>query len=166
MNRWTFCALASFFLGFLPHSSFALIKIACVGTSITAGSTLSRYPDTFTRLLSTANCEVGNFGSTGKYVLRNAVVPPRDNVNGPYWYTDPFYQVFGYKPNAIIMEFGTGVFHGYPRVISPESLRELNRDCFAEMGRDLALIWPRATRTNINSAGSIPCHSKEMEPCF
>lgn len=81
----------------------AQIKVACVGNSITAGSTLSNaatqaYPARLGALLG-PGYTVKNEGLSGAYMQKAG--------RSPYWTTSNFKDVFAYKPSIITISLGT-----------------------------------------------------------
>src|SRR4051794_17580832 len=81
----------------------AQIKVACVGNSITAGSTLSNagtqaYPSRLGALLG-SGYSVKNEGLSGAYMQKAG--------RSPYWTTSQFKDVFAYKPAIITICLGT-----------------------------------------------------------
>jgi lysophospholipase L1-like esterase len=94
-------AAATVLLGLFLHraTSFAKVKIACVGASTTSGDGSSaghHYPDELQRLV--AADEVRNFGASGTTMLRN--------VSATYWKTTQFTQALAYLPDVVIIWFG------------------------------------------------------------
>ncbi|HBF34147.1 TPA: hypothetical protein DDW35_06250 [Candidatus Sumerlaeota bacterium] len=77
------------------------IRVACVGDSITQGSGTSSgksYPEQLQQLLG-ADWEVGNFGVSGRTLLRNG--------DFPYWKELAFRNAQAFQPNAVIIMLGT-----------------------------------------------------------
>ncbi|MEO7955348.1 MAG: GDSL-type esterase/lipase family protein [Fibrobacteria bacterium] len=86
----------------------AQIKVACVGNSITAGSTLSSastqaYPNRLGALLG-KGYTVKNEGLSGAYMQKTG--------RSPYWTTSQFRDVFTYKPAIITICLGTNDARG------------------------------------------------------
>jgi acyl-CoA thioesterase I len=91
-----FCALAAMGVQ-------AQIKVACVGNSITAGSTLSNagtqsYPNRLGVLLG-SGYRVKGEGVSGTYMQKAG--------RSPYWNTSQFRDVFTFKPSIITICLGT-----------------------------------------------------------
>lgn len=79
------------------------IRVACVGDSITWGSTIENrdinsYPATLGRLLG-AKFNVRNFGVSGTTLLKHG--------DHPYWDTDAFREAQDYNPDIVIIKLGT-----------------------------------------------------------
>ncbi|SDU27352.1 Lysophospholipase L1 [Verrucomicrobium sp. GAS474] len=78
------------------------IRVACVGDSITAGyglpSTAQSYPAQLGKLLG-EGWEVGNFGSSGKTLLKNTLAP--------YWKTGALNKALAFKPDVVVIQLGT-----------------------------------------------------------
>lgn len=91
------------FCAFAAMGVQAQIKVACVGNSITAGSTLSNaatqaYPARLGALLG-KGYTVKNEGLSGAYMQKAG--------RSPYWTTSQFKDVFSYKPAIITICLGT-----------------------------------------------------------
>jgi acyl-CoA thioesterase I len=90
--------------GRLPaEADQGVLKIACVGDSITFGSGVenretNNYPAVLGRMLG-SKFEVKNFGVSGTTVLKAG--------DHPYWQADAFKAVDDYRPNAIVLKLGT-----------------------------------------------------------
>jgi acyl-CoA thioesterase-1 len=85
------------FLGSL-NSNFnhdSLIRVACVGDSITEGS---GYPENLQVMLGN-NYKVGNFGVSGSTVLQNSDVP--------YMNQAAFWRAIAFKPSIVVVMLGT-----------------------------------------------------------
>ena len=80
-----------------------VIKVACVGDSITFGAnvdnpTVNAYPIVLGRLLGT-NYQTRNFGITGTTMLRKG--------DFPYWNDAAFKNATNYAPNIVTIKLGT-----------------------------------------------------------
>ena len=83
--------------------SIAPVKVACIGNSITFGSTIKdrvndSYPSVLGRLLG-ETYEVKNFGLSGRTMLRKG--------NRPYWNEQAFQEALAYNPDIVIIKLGT-----------------------------------------------------------
>lgn len=81
-----------------------LIKIACVGDSITFGSGLKDreqecYPVQLLNLLGTKQYRVGNFGVSGAAIQKSG--------KKPYWKEDRFSQSLSYEADLVVLLLGT-----------------------------------------------------------
>lgn len=80
----------------------AVIKVACVGDSITAGAGASmvatRYPSVLATLLG-ASYSVGNFGRSGATLLKNGDLP--------YWSQPEFTASNAFAPDIVVIMLGT-----------------------------------------------------------
>ncbi|HEX3132432.1 MAG TPA: GDSL-type esterase/lipase family protein [Planctomycetota bacterium] len=80
----------------------AVIKVACVGDSITAGAGASlvstRYPSVLETLLG-AGYSVGNFGRSGATLLKNGDLP--------YWLQAEFTASDAFAPDIVVIMLGT-----------------------------------------------------------
>jgi lysophospholipase L1-like esterase len=102
MNPLRVLLAAVFCLG-ATFSSPAVIKIACVGDSITEGTGLSSpatesYPAKLQKLLG-SEFEVKNFGVSGRTLLRKG--------DFPYWKESAFTQSHNYNPDIVTILLGT-----------------------------------------------------------
>ncbi len=80
-----------------------LIRIACVGDSITYGANIrnrhdNSYPSQLAQMLG-SGWAVGNFGVSGATLLKNG--------DKPYWETDYFEAAHLYNPHIVIIKLGT-----------------------------------------------------------
>ena len=80
-----------------------VIKVACVGDSITEGAgvdnpTVNAYPVVLGRLLGT-NYQTRNFGVSGRTLLRRG--------DYPYWREAAFRNATNYAPNIVTINLGT-----------------------------------------------------------
>jgi lysophospholipase L1-like esterase len=92
------CALCA--TGVVPVTA-QVIKVACIGDSITYGSgvdTANAYPIVLGRLLGT-NYQTRNFGVSGCTLLRNG--------DYPYWKDAAFKNATNYAPNIVTIKLGT-----------------------------------------------------------
>jgi lysophospholipase L1-like esterase len=83
--------------------SVKTVKVACIGNSITYGSTITNrekdsYPAVLGRLLGDGY-EVKNFGVSGRTALRNG--------DYPYWKEKTYKDALEYKPDIVIIKLGT-----------------------------------------------------------
>ena len=97
--------LISFFTSFTLFVSAQnkVIKIACIGNSITYGSGIKNqlrdaYPFVLGRMMGDGY-ETRNFGVSGATLLRNG--------NRPYWKTDAYPKAKEYKPDIVIIKLGS-----------------------------------------------------------
>lgn len=79
------------------------LRIACVGDSITYGSTVedreqNHYPRVLDKLLG-ESAETRNFGISGATLLKKG-----DN---PYWELDAFEEATAYEPDVVVIKLGT-----------------------------------------------------------
>ncbi len=100
-----FTARGSDSLSAILYRSFIsqVTRVACIGNSITAGSTLTNaaqtaYPIRLNMLLG-RNYYVKNEGLSGAYMQKAG--------RSPYWTTAQFRDVFNFKPNLITIALGT-----------------------------------------------------------
>lgn len=75
-----------------------VIKVACIGDSITQGSGSSAYPVVLGTMLGT-NFQTRNFGVSGRTLLRNG--------DFPYWREQAFRDATNYAPNIVTIKLGT-----------------------------------------------------------
>jgi len=90
-------------LSFTVYAQNKLIKVACIGNSITYGSGLKNpskdsYPSVLQCLLGN-QYDVRNFGSSGATALRNS--------NNPYWKTPVYQSAKQFNPDIVIIKLGT-----------------------------------------------------------
>lgn len=83
--------------------AFAQIKVACIGNSITFGSTIANratqsYPAQLDSILG-ENWEVGNFGVSGATLLKKA--------NKPYVVQPAFADAKNFNPDIVVIKLGT-----------------------------------------------------------
>jgi lysophospholipase L1-like esterase len=80
----------------------ALIKVACVGDSITQGAGTKgkgmAYPDQLQALLGD-KYKVGNFGVSGRTLLKKG--------DFPYWKEKRYQEALGFAPNVVVIMLGT-----------------------------------------------------------
>jgi len=81
----------------------AVIKVACIGNSITAGSGIANpsadaYPAVLGRILG-SDYQVANYGVSGTTMLRKG--------NSPYWATSNYQNAKAFKPDIVIIKLGT-----------------------------------------------------------
>lgn len=79
-------------------------KVSCVGNSITYGYELSNpstqsYPGQLQALLGTTNWEVGNFGDSGRTMLKSG--------GYSYWNSQLYKNALASNPNYLILKLGT-----------------------------------------------------------
>ncbi|MBD2753852.1 GDSL-type esterase/lipase family protein [Spirosoma validum] len=96
-------ALLLFLLLSLSAHAQKVIRIACVGNSITYGATLTNrdqdsYPAQLQRLLGTGY-DVMNFGVSGRTLLRE--------TTNPYTATDKYQEALKSNPNIVLIKLGT-----------------------------------------------------------
>ncbi|MFP4095501.1 MAG: GDSL-type esterase/lipase family protein [Cyclobacteriaceae bacterium] len=96
----TLCLLVLSSLSFRQQK---VIKVACVGDSITYGSSIENreensYPAQLQKLLGDG-WEVQNFGVSGATMLKNG--------DKPYWKTEAFQQALAFEPDVVIIKLGT-----------------------------------------------------------
>ena len=80
-----------------------IVKIACIGDSITAGWGLNdpwrdSYPAVLERMLG-EGYEAKNFGSSGRTLLKRG--------DYPYWNEKTFQDALEYKPDIVVIQLGT-----------------------------------------------------------
>ena len=79
----------------------AVVKVACVGDSITAGygvGAQESYPAVLGKLLG-SGYEVKNFGVSGTTLMKKG--------DSPYWRTDAYLQVGDFAPDLVVLMLGT-----------------------------------------------------------
>lgn len=84
-----------------PSGHQNLIKIACIGDSITEGSGAAAglsYPSQLQSLLG-EKWQVGNFGVSGRTLLKNG--------DFPYWKETAYQESLKFEPNLVIIMLGT-----------------------------------------------------------
>lgn len=86
-----------------PEDSADLIRVACVGDSITYGKGIAdresnSYPAVLARLLGDGY-EVGNFGVSGTTLLKKG--------DYPYWHTTAFRDATDFDAHIVIIKLGT-----------------------------------------------------------
>jgi alpha-L-fucosidase 2 len=82
----------------------ALVKIACIGNSITEGAGLSdpysqSYPAKLQKLLATSNCQVQNDGVSARTLTKGGWLS--------YWTSGKLPDVFAFQPDIITIKLGT-----------------------------------------------------------
>ena len=103
MRYFSFPAVLVFFLQAALLSGEEVIRVACVGDSITFGAGVENrgqnsYPKVLGRLLG-AGYETRNFGVNGATLLKKG--------DKPYWKTGAFKAATGFKPHIVIVKLGT-----------------------------------------------------------
>ena len=103
MRYFSFPAVLVFFLQAALLSGEEVIRVACVGDSITFGAGVenrgqNNYPKVLGRLLG-AGYETRNFGVNGATLLKKG--------DKPYWKTGAFKAATGFKPHIVIVKLGT-----------------------------------------------------------
>ena len=103
MRCFSFPAVLVFFLQAAMLSGEEVIRVACVGDSITFGAGVenrgqNNYPKVLGRLLG-AGYETRNFGVNGATLLKKG--------DKPYWKTGAFKAATGFKPHIVIVKLGT-----------------------------------------------------------
>ncbi len=83
--------------------SYAQVKVACVGNSITYGSgikdrTANSYPAQLQKMLG-EEWEIKNFGVSGATMLKKG--------DKPYWEQDAYQKALDFKPDIVIIKLGT-----------------------------------------------------------
>jgi lysophospholipase L1-like esterase len=84
-----------------PVENPALIRVACIGDSITQGSGAAKgesYPSQLQALLG-ESWIVGNFGVSGRTLLKKG--------DYPYWKEKAYQKALEFKPNVVIIMLGT-----------------------------------------------------------
>jgi lysophospholipase L1-like esterase len=79
----------------------AVVRVACVGDSITQGSGAEKgksYPSQLQEMLGSA-WEVGNFGVSGRTLLKKG--------DHPYWIESTYQNALKFKPAVVIIMLGT-----------------------------------------------------------
>lgn len=79
-------------------ASAQVIKVACIGDSITEGSGPDAYPVVLGAMLGT-NYQTRNFGVSGRTLLRNG--------DYPYWREQAFRNATNYAPDIVTIKLGT-----------------------------------------------------------
>ena len=90
-------------MSFTLAGQIKVIKVACVGNSITFGNGLKNpvkdaYPGVLQCLLGN-RYEVRNFGCSGATMLQNS--------NNPYWKTKAYQSAKQYNPDIVLIKLGT-----------------------------------------------------------
>jgi lysophospholipase L1-like esterase len=103
MRCLSFPVVLVFFLQAAILSGEEVIRVACVGDSITFGAGVenrgqNNYPKVLGRLLG-AGYETRNFGVNGATLLKKG--------DKPYWKTGAFKAATGFKPHIVIVKLGT-----------------------------------------------------------
>ena len=103
MRCFSFPVVLVFFLQAAILSGEEVIRVACVGDSITFGAGVenrgqNNYPKVLGRLLG-AGYETRNFGVNGATLLKKG--------DKPYWKTGAFKAATGFKPHIVIVKLGT-----------------------------------------------------------
>ena len=91
------------FISITTQSQNKIVKVACVGNSITYGAGIKdrvkdAYPAVLERMLGTGY-EVRNFGKSGTTLLRNG--------NSPYWKTAQYKNVKTFNPDIVVIKLGS-----------------------------------------------------------
>lgn len=84
-----------------PSTYKAPVRVACIGDSITQGSGAAKgqsYPAQLQKLLG-ASWEVGNFGVSGRTLLKKG--------DFPYWKEKAYQKALQFKPDVVIIMLGT-----------------------------------------------------------
>jgi acyl-CoA thioesterase I len=84
-----------------PATYKAPVRVACIGDSITQGSGAGKgnsYPTQLQKLLG-ASWEVGNFGVSGRTLLKKG--------DYPYWKEKAYQNALTFKPDVVIIMLGT-----------------------------------------------------------
>ena len=84
-----------------PKADGSPLRLACVGDSITQGAGAGEgmaYPTQLKSLLG-EGWEVGNFGVSGRTVLRKG--------DHPYWKEDAYKKALDFEPDAVVIMLGT-----------------------------------------------------------
>ena len=89
-------------LTFIGQVSAQIIKVACVGDSVTFGAGIedreeNSFPQQLQQLLGD-KYDVGNFGYSGATMLKNG--------HKPYWNQDQFEQSQTFAPNIVVLHLG------------------------------------------------------------
>jgi len=102
MRRLLALAASLFTLVALAADDAAVIKVACVGDSITQGAGTKgkgmAYPDQLQALLGD-KYKVGNFGVSGRTLLKKG--------DFPYWKEKRYQDALGFAPNVVVIMLGT-----------------------------------------------------------
>jgi lysophospholipase L1-like esterase len=98
-----FLLISLFVLTSLKLPQQEVIRVACVGDSITFGSGINKrdqnsYPAQLQKLLGDG-WQVQNFGVSGATMLKNG--------DKPYWELDAFQQAKDFAPDVVIIKLGT-----------------------------------------------------------
>ncbi len=84
-----------------PGTFKAPVKVACIGDSITQGSGAAKgqsYPAQLQKLLG-ASWEVGNFGVSGRTLLKKG--------DFPYWKEKAYQKALAFEPDVVVIMLGT-----------------------------------------------------------
>lgn len=103
MKRILFLKLTFVFVFLSNGLSWAQIKVACIGNSITYGSGIENrekynYPAQLQTILG-KTWEVKNFGVSGRTMLKKG--------NQPLWKEPAFKEALAYQPDVVIIKLGT-----------------------------------------------------------
>ena len=103
MHRFLFFVILAYFSGSLSTTAQDTLRVACVGNSITFGSGISDrlndgYPAQLQKLLGDGY-EVGNFGNSGRTMLKNG--------DFPLWVEPEFKAAIEMIPDIVIILLGT-----------------------------------------------------------
>lgn len=89
------------FFGLFSAQAQTIIKVACVGNSITEGARVEsdkRYPAVVSRLLG-SGYEARNFGLGGRTLLKKG--------DYPYWNEKMYQEVLDWAPDIVVIKLGT-----------------------------------------------------------
>jgi len=96
--------LCLFFIGITLHAQDSLLKVACVGNSITAGYGLSNpatesYPAQMQKMFDSKKWMIENFGVSARTMLKTGDLP--------YWNEPQYKEALAMNPNIVIIKLGT-----------------------------------------------------------
>jgi acyl-CoA thioesterase I len=99
MNRILYLYFLVLFTAFSSQAQ-QIIKVACIGNSITEGSGLGKqtYPAQLDELLGPL-FQVQNFGVGGRTILKKG--------DYPYWAESKYKDALAWKPDVVVIKFGT-----------------------------------------------------------
>ncbi|MDP2335115.1 MAG: GDSL-type esterase/lipase family protein [Bacteroidota bacterium] len=114
-----FIILIFLFFSILSYSQ-SKTRIACIGNSITYGSTIGNretnsYPFQLSAMLG-ENYEVRNFGKSGATLLRNG--------NAPYWTSNEFKHALDFQPDWVFIKLGTNDSNPVNRIFLTEYVQD------------------------------------------
>jgi lysophospholipase L1-like esterase len=139
MKRSIFCVLLVFMSSFnVMNAQNKVIKIACVGNSITYGAGMANreknaYPAQLQNLLGD-NYNVQNFGVNGCTLLKKG--------DAPYWETEAYENALAFTPDIVYIKLGTNDSKLQNRVYLEEFESDYNDliSNFKEKNKDIRIV--------------------------